>query len=242
MARIRSVHPGFFTDEDIVSVSMTARICIIGLGIESDDKGVFEWKPLVLKMRLFPADNIDMDVILAELESADLVRKYSVDGKIYGAIRNFRKHQRPKTPNDIHPAPNKIRSYLCLPPAISETGGGNVEQIPQKAENPPQMEDGGGRVEDGGGDSQSKPIGINSNSGDGACGKSVSRAFDIDLYLRDPDIARFQKDFNGYDRHHLMREFNHWIATKDPPDKPVAAFFGFCRKHTAGKPAVRTAH
>jgi hypothetical protein len=144
VARIRSVHPGFFTDEGVVSVSMTARVCIIGLGIESDDKGIFEWKPLMLKMRLFPADNINMDDLLAELEAADLVRQYEAGGKSYGAVRNFRKFQKPKTPNDIHPAPDEIRTYVGLDTINSEIVGVERGQFPPNGEKSPQMEEGGG--------------------------------------------------------------------------------------------------
>src|SRR5690606_16464465 len=114
VARIRSIHPGFFTDEDLVSVSMAARLCVIGLGVEADDKGIFEWKPLMLKMRLFPADNIDMNEVLSELEDANIVRKFEIEGRHYGAIRNFRKFQKPKTPNDVHPSTPDIRKYVGL--------------------------------------------------------------------------------------------------------------------------------
>lgn len=149
MARIRSIHPGFFTDEDIVSVSMAARICVIGLGVEADDKGTFEWKPLMLKMRLFPADNIDMGDILSELEAANVIRKFEIDGKQYGAIRNFRKFQKPKTPNDVHPSTDDIRKYVGLADDISETAKGKRDQFPPKGEKSFQMEDGGGKMEDG---------------------------------------------------------------------------------------------
>ena len=64
MARIRSVHPGLFTDESFMSASPLARIVMIGVWTEADDNGVFEWKPLTLKARLLPADNADMAAIL----------------------------------------------------------------------------------------------------------------------------------------------------------------------------------
>lgn len=147
MSRIRSVHPGFYTDEDIVTVSMAARLCLIGLGIEADDKGIFEWKPVRLKMRLFPVDAIDMPEILGELVEAGLVRPYEVDGRRYGAIRNFRRHQKPKTPNDIHPAPTEILIFVGLADAISETGAGKQPPFPPKGEKSFQMEDGGGKME-----------------------------------------------------------------------------------------------
>ena len=141
MSRIRSVHPGFFTDEELVSTSLGARLLFIGIGIEADDKGVFEWKPLTIKMRVFPADNLDVSELLAELVAAGAVQKYEMDGRQYGAIRNFRKFQRPKTPNDIHPAPADIRNYVGLTDPISEP-------FLPKGEKSPQMEDGGGKREE----------------------------------------------------------------------------------------------
>lgn len=145
MSRIRSIHPGFFTDENVVSVSMEARLCVLGLGIEADDKGVFEWKPKRLKMRLFPADAVDMVTLLDELVSENLIMRYEIDGKEYGAIRNFRKFQRPKTPNDLHPAPDHIRNYVGLEVPVSEKMPSKQPQFPLLGEKSPQMEDEGGR-------------------------------------------------------------------------------------------------
>lgn len=141
MSRIRSVHPGFFTDEDLVSVSCWARLLFIGLGVEADDKGVFEWKPITLKMKVFPADAVDIDTLLTELVSVDAVASYELGGRQYGAIRNFRKFQRPKKPNDIHPMPPELRTYVGL----TETSPEPVpHQFPTGGEKSPQMEDGGG--------------------------------------------------------------------------------------------------
>lgn len=147
MARIRSVHPGFFTDENLVSVSMAARLFFIGLGVEADDKGVFEWKPLTLKMRIFPGDNVDVGPLLDELVAADAIKAYEINGRQYGAIRNFRKFQKPKTPNDTHPAPAEIRNYVGLTDGISETRPVKQPPFPPKGEKSPQMEDGGGKRE-----------------------------------------------------------------------------------------------
>lgn len=156
MARIRSVHPGFFTDEDIVEVSALARLLLIGLGVEADDKGLFPWKAKTLKMRIYPADNVDIDALLSELEAEGLIRRYEFEGKHYGAIRNFRKHQRPKSPNDVHPCPPEILKYVGLEASDSGNGGAptdpispigddNEGQFPQNGENAIQMEDGGWR-------------------------------------------------------------------------------------------------
>ncbi len=53
MARIRSIHPGQATDEDFVQCSPFARLLAIFVRNEADDHGVFKWKPVTLKMRIF---------------------------------------------------------------------------------------------------------------------------------------------------------------------------------------------
>lgn len=158
VSRIRSIHPGFFTDEHIVATSMAARLLFLGLGVEADDKGVFEWKPLTIKMRIFPGDNVDVPTCLAELVDTRAIIQFSHGGKLYGAIRNFRKFQRPKSPNDIYPAPRSILVFVGMiseintdeDDIISEIGSDELGQFPQKGEIPPQMEDGGDKMEDGG--------------------------------------------------------------------------------------------
>lgn len=65
---------------------------------EADDYGVFDWKPVGLKMRLMPADAVDAGALLSECEEGWVSRAYlSAPGKPYGLVRNFRKFQRPKT-------------------------------------------------------------------------------------------------------------------------------------------------
>lgn len=158
MARIRSVHPGFFDDEDIVEASFAARLLLIGLGVHSDDKGVFPWKAKTLKMRVFPADTIEVGPLLDELAALGLVAMYEIGGKKYGAIRNFRKHQRPKSPNDVHPCPPEILEYVGLNAPKSSNEGepsnpigeipdGEVDPFPPSGEMPIQMEDGGWRMD-----------------------------------------------------------------------------------------------
>lgn len=149
MARIRSVHPGLFTDEAWVSCSAMARILVIGLWTEADDQGVFEWKPLQLKMRVLPADAADVSALLTEIEENGLVARFEVAGKAYGAIRNFRKYQRPKKPNPIHPLPNEFRSFVAIDDVISSVESDEEEPVPNQfptgTEKSPQMEDGGWR-------------------------------------------------------------------------------------------------
>ena len=162
MARIRSIHPSFFTDEACVSCSPLARLLYIGLWTDADDQGLFEWKPLQLKMRLLPGDNADAAALLAELVEAELIAEVPTGGKRLGAIRDFRTYQRPKKPNAVHAMPDAWRTYVGLTsegsePASDEPGSGSEpstderaaisepvpNQFPTGGENPPQMEDGG---------------------------------------------------------------------------------------------------
>ena len=114
MARIRSIHPGFFTDEAIISISFTARYLLIGLWTEADDAGVFEWKPRRFKLRILPADDANAAELLEEIRSQNIVAKFVVDGVEYGAIRNFCKWQRPRNPEFIHPR-GDMDEYLGMP-------------------------------------------------------------------------------------------------------------------------------
>ncbi|WP_320194984.1 hypothetical protein RMR10_012025 [Agrobacterium rosae] len=148
MARIRSIHPPIFSDEAFVSCSVTARLLVIGLWTEADDKGVFEWKPLSLKMRIFPADAFDIDMMsgwLGELTGANIVHAFEAEGKNYGAIRNFRKYQRPQKPNDVHPLPESLRAYVAL---SATTTIPVLERSRTSTRKPKQMEDGGGKRKD----------------------------------------------------------------------------------------------
>ena len=145
MARIRSVHPSLFTDEAWVSCSPLARILYIGLWTDADDQGLFEWKPLQIKMRLLPGDAGDVPAMLAELEGVGLICAYQAEGKRFGAIANFRKFQRPQKPNAIHPLPENIAEYVCLSPTDKEAV---QDQSATDPVNPPQMEDGGEEVKE----------------------------------------------------------------------------------------------
>lgn len=114
MARIRSVHPSLFTDEAWVSCSPLARLLYIGLWTDADDQGLFEWKPLQIKMRLLPGDTADVAALLAELAGVELIASFEHGGKRFGAIKDFRKYQRPKKPNAVYDLPDNLRDYVAI--------------------------------------------------------------------------------------------------------------------------------
>ncbi|WP_156410365.1 hypothetical protein [Bosea sp. Root381] len=129
-----------------MTASAHARLLIIGIWTEAWDDGVFEWKPLTLKARIFPVDAVNVADLLAELAGLGFVQQFDA-GKPYGAIRNFQKYQRPKKPNSSGALPDSLREYVGSVPNQSGTDG----------ENPPQMEDGGGREGGKGNEDTGKP-------------------------------------------------------------------------------------
>jgi len=168
VARIRSVHPGLWTDELFVGLTPFARLFFMGIWTECDDAGSFEWSPLKLKMRLLPGDNLDAAELLAEMEQAGVIMSYEVGGKRYGAVRNFCQYQRPKKPNSIYPQTEAVRNYVGTearstrdgsepqtpvtvassePAPVSDTSSseGVGNQLPTGGGKARQMEDGGGR-------------------------------------------------------------------------------------------------
>lgn len=120
MARIRSIHPGQWTDEDFLSLSPLARLLCLALRNEAHDDGVFDWKPITLKMRCMPVDNVDVAALLEEIEAANQVRRFEHKGRQYGAIRKFTKWQRPKKPNSSGVLPDELRTFVSGDDGSSE--------------------------------------------------------------------------------------------------------------------------
>lgn len=94
MARIRSLKPEFFTDEDLAELSYAARIAFAGLWVMADGHGRMEDRPKYLKTQILPYDNEDMDALLNQLSERGFIVRYTVNGSRFIWIPNFRKHQR----------------------------------------------------------------------------------------------------------------------------------------------------
>lgn len=91
MPKIRGVHPEFWTDEDIVELTLPARLLFIGLWNFACDNGHLDDKPKQIKMRVMPSDDVDVDALLDELVWHKRIQRK--DGTI--TIRKFAEHQKP---------------------------------------------------------------------------------------------------------------------------------------------------
>lgn len=99
MARIRTIKPDFFRDEDLQDVEAAhpgkyTMLVFAGLWGHCDKAGRFRWLPRTLKLDILPFLQFDMDETLGILQEAGFVRRYEVGGKVYGVIPTFAQHQR----------------------------------------------------------------------------------------------------------------------------------------------------
>ncbi|MEN6422031.1 MAG: hypothetical protein ABFD76_08785 [Smithella sp.] len=107
MSRIRTIKPEFWTDEQVVECSPTARLLFIGLWNFCDDQGIHPYSPKTIKMEIFPGDDFKITTIenlLQELIKNSLVKTYHVDNKQYLIITGWR-HQKIEKPNSKYPIP-----------------------------------------------------------------------------------------------------------------------------------------
>lgn len=94
MARIRSIKPELWTDDEFTECSLSARLLFIALWNFATDHGVLPDKPRQLKMQCLPADTIDVDPLITELIEHDfLIRRHAPNGDKVLVIRTFDKNQ-----------------------------------------------------------------------------------------------------------------------------------------------------
>jgi len=94
MARKRQIDPEFCVDEDMAKISKEARLFYILSWTHAEDTGVLEYKPLTLKAKIFPYDDITIIPLIEELLCYEKYILYeNSDKKKYLFIKNFHKHQ-----------------------------------------------------------------------------------------------------------------------------------------------------
>jgi hypothetical protein len=96
MARIRTIKPEFWTSEQVVACSATARLMFIGLWNYCDDGGRMPYRPTNIKMRIFPGDDISSEDIrrfIGELSANGLISLYEVEDQPYLQVTGW-KHQK----------------------------------------------------------------------------------------------------------------------------------------------------
>lgn len=123
MARIRSLKPSFFKNEDLAALTPWHRLCFQGLWCHADRDGRLEDRPRRLKAEIFPYDEIDVEPLLSGLADAGFIVRYEAEGSKYISIPTFTKHQIPKR--------DERRSTIPPPPNSSGTTA-----VPQRRRRP----------------------------------------------------------------------------------------------------------
>jgi hypothetical protein len=136
--RIRTIKPEFWRNEDLARLSDFTRLLAVALLNFADDEGYFIATPAIVRGELFPfmEDSRSIQVGLTELSNAQYVRLYTgVNGRIYGFVTNFSKHQiiNKPTPSRIKGLINFSEDYGSPQVALRESynteqGTGNREQ------------------------------------------------------------------------------------------------------------------
>jgi hypothetical protein len=132
MARMRTIKPGFFRNEALADASIPARLLGIALLTIADREGRLLDSPRAIKLDSMPWDDVDVEVLLAELARVGFILRYQMDGGRYIQVLKFKRHQAPH----IKEAPSTI-------PAPTQDGAGPG---PGRGEHPQIM---GSGIQDG---------------------------------------------------------------------------------------------
>jgi len=118
MARSRNIKPGFFINADLVELPPLTRLLFIALWTIADREGRLENRPSQIKMQTLPVDDINTVQALCMLGAKGFIELYSVGGKDYIQIVNFKKHQNPHRDEKASVLPSKPDG--TEPPVISK--------------------------------------------------------------------------------------------------------------------------
>jgi hypothetical protein len=124
MPRIRSIKPGFFTNDALAEVHPLGRLLFSGLWCHADRAGRLEDRPRKLKAEVLPYDDCDIDALLNDLAARGFVVRYQAGGVRYLQVVNFDKHQ---TPN-IKEIDSTIPAPASTVPAPYEHSTGDIPE------------------------------------------------------------------------------------------------------------------
>jgi len=114
MARARTLKPQFFRSEQVTALSSWARLLFAGLWTLADRRGVLEDRPKQIKLELFPADEVNVEELLVEIQGQSLIQRYSAEGRNCIWITGFVCNQ--------NPHPREVDNGLPLPSAAESNG------------------------------------------------------------------------------------------------------------------------
>jgi hypothetical protein len=125
MARIRTIKPEFWVDDQIVELDYPTRLLFIGLWNFVDDDGYVEFKAKRIKMQVFPADSIDVSGMLTKLIQMGRLGQFHSDQGDLLRIVNWERHQKIS-----HPTPTRFTGIQPVSSVSPPERSGVVEKVP----------------------------------------------------------------------------------------------------------------
>lgn len=123
LARLRTIKPGFFTNEYLADAGAEAMVLFAGLWCIADREGRVEDRPARIKVECIPYFNVDPNEQLQRLHDRGFIIRYEADGFKYIQINAFLKHQTPhvKEKSSTIPAPDKNSAFPVVAPERAST-------------------------------------------------------------------------------------------------------------------------
>ena len=226
MARIRSVKPEHWNDKELPNISIQAHLLWIGMWNFSDDDGIIEADPLLIRSQVFPRRTDirteQLEQWIGQLVKARFVIPFEYNGSGYYIHRTFKTHQKIEKAKASKIPKNVIDNVLK---SIPDESGTNPRPLPDSSPTPPRPIGAGeerkglgeeGRVEDA------------RARGTPTVDFSNGLIYDIEKHL----VER-QKEFEaalmirpgmtkaiGYD---VLKKYHLWLQREQKYPKPVAA-------------------
>lgn len=132
MARIRSIHPEFCTDETLALLSAEAERTFVRLWPHLDDEGRAIDNPKLLKAALYPlhddVTSVDVEADLVELANVGLILRYFAKGKRVLSAKPdaWARWQKPRHRYDSRlPAPDEPNASDVRPPDVRREPDGD---------------------------------------------------------------------------------------------------------------------
>lgn len=217
MARIRTIKPEFWASEQVMELSMAARLAFIGLWSFCDDRGVHAASPKRLKAEVFPSDDLTSDGVaslMAELVHHGLVAEFESGGQQYWYVTGWAKHQRIDRPTYRHPEPPNS----ATPPRALDESSANDRRV-LDGPSPPEWNgmEGNGDEQDQKRSSTAAPLTADPNAGKGDSEAARTASRQANAAARAARLAQVTRDaIETFNAHKLTKVNGGLVPNVDP--------------------------
>lgn len=132
--KTRVIRPSFWTNDKLGDCTPLARLFFIGLWSYADREGRFEIREKKLRAEIFPYDSVNVAELLGELQTQGFIETWTIEGKNYAEIINFKKHQSIHKNEASSTVPDKPTSQklIDIPCNVAECSETLSNSLPHK--------------------------------------------------------------------------------------------------------------